>query len=74
MTSIPIEFKCIRCGHVNRDRHGSAYDIEERCPHCKEHPTFTPEEEKAIHRFYGIPPETLLLLLLGQWRTTTLLV
>ncbi len=58
MTSIPIEFKCIRCGHVNRDRHGSAYDIEERCPHCKEHPTFTPEEEKAIHRFYGIPPET----------------
>ena len=58
MTSIFLDFLCIRCGQVNQDRHGSAFDIEERCPHCKEHPTFTPEEEKAVHRVNDIPPET----------------
>ena len=69
MTSIFLDFLCIRCGKVNQDRHGSAFDIEERCPHCKEHPTFTPEEEKAVHRVNDIPPETFTAI--AAWAMVT---
>ena len=69
MTSIFWDFLCIRCGKVNQDRYGSALDIEERCPHCKEHPTFTPEEEKAVHRVNDIPPETFTAI--AAWAMVT---
>ena len=69
MTSHIIEFSCKRCGKVNMDMTGSNIQIEDSCPHCKENPHFTPEEEKAVHRVNDIPPETFTAI--AAWAMVT---
>ena len=68
MTSIHLDSLCIRCGAI-QDSNSSAFDIEEKCSNCKEHPFFTPEEEKAVHRVIDIPPETFAAI--AAWAIVT---
>ena len=69
MTSDIIEFSCKKCGKVNMDMGSSNIPIEDSCPHCKENPHFTPEEEKAVHRVNDIPPETFTAI--AAWAMVT---
>ena len=69
MTSYIIEFSCKRCGKVNMDMGSSNIQIEDSCPHCKENPHFTPEEEKAFRRVNDIPPETFTAI--AAWAVET---